>query len=208
MATASSICSRLSPDTLLIEDTYYNDGPALDRDALAGRIAAYAAARGWRIEEVLAEERGVLPLVLSGDAEAMWTAAAPEGGPVPIGLRAGLFHPVTSYSLPNAARTALALSQLPGPLTTDRLRGEMHTLVRRHFATSAFERLLNRMLFLAGRADERHAILERFHRLPQPLIERFYAGRLGRADQVRVLVGKPPVGIVGALKAFSTRAAG
>ncbi|UOM33415.1 lycopene beta-cyclase CrtY [Acuticoccus sp. I52.16.1] len=196
-----------SPTTLLVEDTYYTETPVLDRDTVAARIAAYAETRGWRIAEVRGEERGALPLVLSGDGAAMWAAAAPAGGAVPIGLRAGLFHPVTSYSLPLAARTAVALSRLAGPLTTQRLRGEVQALVRRHFAATSFERLLNRMLFLAGPPQDRHRILERFHRLPQPLIERFYAGRLRRADQARILMGRPPVPIGGALRAIRARPA-
>ncbi|MFQ3665153.1 MAG: lycopene beta-cyclase CrtY, partial [Sphingomonadaceae bacterium] len=35
--------------TALIEDTYYADGPMLDREAITARIDAYAAAQGWRI---------------------------------------------------------------------------------------------------------------------------------------------------------------
>src|SRR5580658_7111053 len=38
-----------SSDTLLIEDTRYSDGPALDRAALESDIAAYAQAQGWQI---------------------------------------------------------------------------------------------------------------------------------------------------------------
>jgi lycopene beta-cyclase len=43
-------------------------------------------------------------------------------------------------------------------------------------------------------------VLERFYRLPQPLIQRFYAGRAGLADKARILIGKPPVPIGAALK--------
>lgn len=193
------------PDRLLIEDTYYTDQPAIARDRLTERIAAYAKARGWTIAEVLGEEEGSLPLVLAGDPEAMWADAAPPGGAVPIGLRVGLFHPVTSYSLPVAAAMALSLADC-AEVTTSALRERVHRIATRHFANTGFERLLNRMLFLAGRPEERHRILERFHRLPQPLVERFYAGRLKRADQVRILAGKPPVPITGALRVLSERA--
>lgn len=190
------------PDRLLIEDTYYTERPGIDRDRLAARIEAYAGARGWRIAEVLGEEEGALPLVLGGDPAAMWADAAPPGGAVPIGLRVGLFHPVTSYSLPLAAATALHLAE-SATVTTAALRERVHGLAMDHFAGTAFERLLNRMLFLAGRPEDRHRILERFHRLPQPLVERFYAGRLGHADRARILIGKPPVPIVGALRALA-----
>jgi len=180
-------------DTLLIEDTYYSEGPDIDSDALRERIDAYAMRRGWGIAELIREERGALPLLLGGDFKAMWASAAPEGSGVPLGLRAGLFHPVTGYSLPASARTAVALAMQSGPVTTARLRATVGAIAKRHFARSAFDRLLNRLLFLAGEPEDRHHVLARFHRLPQPLIERFYAGRLPRKDQLRILAGKPPV---------------
>ena len=64
-----------------------------------------------------------------------------------------------------------------------------------------FFRLLNRMLFLAGRADERWRVMQRFYRLPAPLIARFYAGRLSLRDKARIVSGKPPVPVVEALLA-------
>ena len=57
------------------------------------------------------------------------------------------------------------------------------------------------MLFTAE-PDERWRVFKRFYRLPEPLIERFYAGRSSRADSLRVVCGKPPVPIGRALKAL------
>ena len=62
-----------------------------------------------------------------------------------------------------------------------------------------FSRLLNRMLFRAAEPAERWRVLQRFYGLPQPLVERFYAGRSTRRDALRVLSGKPPVPILRAL---------
>ncbi|MBU1755563.1 MAG: lycopene cyclase family protein, partial [Alphaproteobacteria bacterium] len=45
-------------------------------------------------------------------------------------------------------------------------------------------------------------IFERFYRLPEPLIERFYAARSTRLDQLRTLTGKPPVPIPRAIAAL------
>lgn len=193
-------------DTLLIEDTYYAEGPEVDADTLRGRIDDYARERGWAIEEVIREEVGALPLLLGGDFDTLWRGAS-AGGAVPLGLRAGLFHPVTGYSLPASARTAIALATHGGPVTTARLRTEVERISRRHFARSKFDRLLNRLLFLAGEPKERHRVLARFHRLPQPLIERFYAGRLPPAYQLRILVGKPPVPFFAAVRVVPERAA-
>ncbi|HBI17896.1 MAG TPA: lycopene cyclase [Brevundimonas sp.] len=179
--------------TLLIEDTRYTDGPELDRDVFRQGVLDYAAGRGWVIEDVLREEDGVLPVALDGDIGAHLTRM---GSTALSGLRAGLFHPTTGYSLPDAVRLA------------DRLANDFQatTLVadiRRHatdvWAGRGFYRLLNRMLFRAARPDERYRVLERFYRLPQPLIERFYAAGSTVADKVRVLSGKPPVPIGAAL---------
>ena len=45
------------------------------------------------------------------------------------------------------------------------------------------------MLFRAADPPERYRILERFYRLPEPLIGRFYAGRSTAFDRLRILAG-------------------
>ena len=67
--------------------------------------------------------------------------------------------------------------------------------------------MLNRMLFIAASPQERVTVLQRFYRLPRPLIERFYAGRTSLPDQMRILVGKPPVSIARALRSLPAEAA-
>lgn len=187
-----------SPDTLLIEDTYYADGAMLDDAVLRERIAAYARAQGWRIAEVLREERGVLPIVLAGDAQAFWRDAAQ--GAVPVGLAAALFHPTTGYSLPDAVRLADLVAALPDVDATS-----VRTAVRDHalraWRDRGFFRLLNRMLFRAAEPTQRWRVMQRFYGLPAPLIARFYAGRPTLADQLRILTGKPPVPLGAALRA-------
>ncbi|RYG07720.1 MAG: lycopene cyclase, partial [Caulobacteraceae bacterium] len=73
------------------------------------------------------------------------------------------------------------------------------------WAGRGFYRLLNRMLFRAARPDERYKVLERFYRLPQPLVERFYAAGSTLADKARILSGKPPVPIGAALTCMVER---
>lgn len=58
------------------------------------------------------------------------------------------------------------------------------------------------MLFRAADPAERYRILERFYRLPEPLIARFYASQSTLADRVRILAGKPPVSIRRAVAAI------
>jgi len=188
------------PDRMLIEDTRYSDGPALDRAALESDIAAYAAAQGWHVAEIVREEVGVLPIALAGDIEAYWAEEKP--GAADAGMRAALFHPTTGYSSPDAARQAEAIAGLP-QLTTEAVRAAIIGISKSAWQRRGFYRLLNRMLFRAAAPDRRYKVLERFYRLPAPLIERFYAGEATLADKMRILSGKPPVPITRALGCLS-----
>ncbi|WP_020652234.1 lycopene beta-cyclase CrtY [Massilia niastensis] len=185
------------PHRVLIEDTHYVGASARDPERLRANIAAYAAARNWRIAEVLREEQGSLPIVLAGDFERYWADLA--GQPC-AGLRAGLFHSTTGYSLPHAVRLServAALSEFDAPALFAAIRAEAAQAWRRQ----RFFRLLNRMLFLAGSPDQRWRVMLRFYRLPAPLIAHFYAGSLSLGDKARLLSGKPPVPLRQALSA-------
>ncbi|MFN3274774.1 MAG: lycopene beta-cyclase CrtY [Paracoccus sp. (in: a-proteobacteria)] len=181
---------------ILIEDTRYSDGAGLDDASLAQAVLDYAAARGWQGREVR-RERGVLPIALAHDAPGFWDAH--RAGAVPVGLRAGLFHPVTGYSLPVAVQTA-DLIAATAPLTTDAVRDRLRAFALARARQDRFLRLLNRMLFHGCPGPDRYRLLERFYRLPEPLIERFYAGRLTWADRARIVTGKPPIPISRALR--------
>ena len=123
-----------SPTRLLIEDTRYSDGPLLDRAALRTCVEHYAAAKGWKISKVIRAEHGVLPIALAGDIGAFWRDADNPECPARVGLRAGLFHPTTGYSLPDAARLADTIAAMP-TLTTEALKddhpGRLHEGVGR-----------------------------------------------------------------------------
>lgn len=189
----------LGPDELFVEDTYYADAPALDEAALSARIDAYCAARGWQ-GEAIGHETGVLPVVSGGDFAAFQAAHRTPGVGV-AGARGGFAHPLTSYTLPFAAETALAIARhtdLAGPA----LAAMLEARARDHWRRTAFYRRLGRMLLGAGAAAERYKVFERFYRLPAPLIERFYAARSTRLDRARVLCGKPPVPVFGAVRAL------
>jgi lycopene beta-cyclase len=181
---------------LLVEDTSYADGPAIDGDRSRAAIARYITARGWRVARVLREEAGSLPLPLGGSADVFWPDAGPR-----IGTRAGLFHPTTGYSLPDAVATADLLTQLDL-----RDAGETGRALREfagaRWRSRGFFRLLNRLLFRAARPHERARVLEQFHRRPTDLISRFYSGRLTSTDQCRLLAGRPPVSLLKAVAHF------
>lgn len=191
----------LEADEIFVEDTYYADSPVLDRAALSARIDRYCATHGWH-GEPLDEETGVLPVITGGDFAAFQGAHRTPGVAV-AGARGGFAHPLTSYTLPFAVNTALAIAReadLPG----EQLAAMLEARARDHWRDTAFYRRLGRMLFGAAEPDERYKVFERFYRLPAPLIERFYAGRSTRADQARILCGRPPVPVLAALRALAT----
>ncbi len=181
---------------VLIEDTYYSDTGALDPAVLRQNIARYAADRDWQVQAVLREENGVLPIVLDCDLATFWPAAdaVPRSG-----LRAGLFHHTTGYSLPEAAALAGELPGLPD-LGSGAIAPWIRNRVARRWREQRIFRLLNRMLFLAAAPADRYRILQHFYRLPEAVIDHFYAGSLTLGDAARVLTGTPPVPIHRALR--------
>ena len=188
------------PDRLFVEDTYYSDTPDVDAAVLRERIAAYGAARGWRVASVEREEAGALPVVLGGDFTRLWG----EDGVAKAGTRAGLFHPTTGYSLPDAVRLARAVAAMPS-WEGDALHAALHAHARGCWEARGFYRLLDRMLFRAAAPAARYRVLERFYRLDERLIERFYAARSTTFDKARVLAGRPPVPMARAVAAAVAR---
>ena len=187
------------PEAMFVEDTYYSDTADLDVAAIGARIDDYATAQGWTVTAAERHETGVLPVAMGGDLDAYWRAGGK--GLAKAGMRAGLFHPLTGYSLPDAVRTAARLA------ASTRFDGEaLHALTwhqaRRTWETRGFYRLLARLLFRAAAPAERHRVFERFYRLDRTLIDRFYAGNSTMMDKVRILSGKPPVPIGAALAAL------
>jgi lycopene beta-cyclase len=184
-------------DRLLVEDTYYSDTPDLDAAALRSNIQSYVLARGWTLREMIREERGVLPIVLDADLDSFWPLA--DAGLPRSGLRAGLFHHTTGYSLPEAAALADDLAGVTD-LYSAHVGAWIRDRAQRCWQAQRLFRMLNRMLFLAAAPAERYRVLQHFYRLPQPVIERFYAGRIGINDARQILSGRPPVPVLRALR--------
>lgn len=175
----------LSADRVLVEDTYFSDGTHLDASALRTSIAEYVAARGWVVEAIEREETGVLPLPLR-------CAPPVAAAPLVAGYAGGWFHPVTGYSFPIAARLAELVASVP----PEAIAG---AVIERHAKAQAkqmeFAFRLNRMLFRWFEPDQRYRVLERFYRLPEAIVRRFYALELTAWDRARMLVGRPPRGL-------------
>ncbi|HWN71164.1 MAG TPA: lycopene beta-cyclase CrtY [Haliangium sp.] len=192
-------------DRLLIEDTYFSDTPDLDRDASHREIRAYAAAHGYSIAEVIREESGVLPLPWQPpDAPDERDAGDdPARGPLRAGYQGGWFHPVTGYSFPMAVRLAEYVAGTPigevfGP--------GLARLLREHRKQVQYGCRLNKMLFQWFPPEQRYNVLERFYRLPEPTIRRFYALTLTGGDRARILMGRPPRGMSLRAAVFGRRA--
>lgn len=174
---------------LLVEDTYYADDPAIDPARCRAEIATYVSTRGWKIAAVEGEETAALPIPLF--------SAATHPAPWAVGTAGGFFHPVTGYSLPYAAAVAEAWD----PLAADSAEQLWH-LRQNLTRANPFYRALNRMLFLAARGPERRRIFEKFYRLSEPLVQRFYRGQSSLVDGARILSGRPPVRVAPALRAM------
>ena len=189
----------LGEDEIFVEDTYYADSPELDAETLRARIEAYGRAKGWQAK-VLHEETGVLPVVTGGNFAA-YRASLSVAGVALAGARGGFVHPLTSYTLPFAVENALVIAReakLPG----EQLAALFEKRAQDHWKRTDFYRSLGRMLFQGAAPEERYRIFEHFYRLPEPLIERFYAARSTLSDKARVLIGKPPIPIPAAVRAL------
>lgn len=189
----------LGSHDVFVEDTYYADKPDLDRSLLSGRIDQYCHANGLQGDPV-SFETGVLPVITGGNFAAFQKAHQVPGVTI-AGARGGFSHPLTSYTLPIAVKVALAIAEdadLPG----EQLSAKLEVMARRHWSATSFYRSLGRMLFEGARPQERYRIFERFYGLPEPLIERFYAGHSTLGDRARVLIGKPPIPIMRGVSAL------
>ncbi len=188
----------ISANELLIEDTHYIDAARLHLSATRQNIADYARQQGWYLESLVREEQGHLPIMLAGDFPAYWQARDKQPC---SGLRAGLFHATTGYSLPHAVALADAIAGST-EFSAAAVFSVIHRYALHQWHAQRFFRTLNRMLFLAGDADKRWQVMQRFYSLNEGLIARFYAGQLNLADKARILAGKPPVPVGEAMLAI------
>ncbi|MFN3725879.1 MAG: lycopene beta-cyclase CrtY [Allosphingosinicella sp.] len=172
-------CLPLDEHRMLVGDHSYSASAELDVDAVGARLDAYVARRRWAPGEVVREESGVLPVPTGGDFDAFLRIGGARVAK--LGLRGGLFHPVTGHALPDAVRTAAMLAQQP------KFDGAaLHDLFAAHssklWKQRGFYRSFNAMLL----RDERRAAMERLHRLQGSLIERFFAARSSALDRMRI----------------------
>lgn len=173
-------------DRVLVEDTYFADGPELDVPALVSGILAYARAAGLEVASTVRHEQGVLPLPTS------WPWVPSSQSPMVAGFQGGFFHPTTGYSFPVAVRVA---RHVAATLRGEVFGPEWRALLDRHARQVRFAVMLNRLLFGATPAENRRDVLERFHKLPEATIRRFYALETTAGDRARIICGRPPRGV-------------
>lgn len=184
-----------SDQELLIEDTRYSESPNLDENEFVLGITAYAHSKGWKIQNILSTEKGALPIPLNPLPAVITEAPLPA-----IGMAGGFFHPVTGYSLPDSVRLAERACEL-WPLTSESFLAMLVHYRRQQTREWRYLCLLNRMMFRGAKPSERFRIFERFYSLNPKLIERFYRGQLLLHDKARILMGRPPVPLVAAVRA-------
>ncbi len=190
----------LSSHDVFVEDTYYADDPKLDRGALSGRIDQYTRDHGWQDNAIVGHEAGVLPVLTGGDFGAYQDEIAIPGVAI-AGARGGFVHPLTSYTMCVAVENALLAAE-EADLTGPQLSALFAARARRHWAKTGYYRLLARFLFFAAKPERRVKVFQRFYKLREGLIERFYAARSRPLDKMRVLWGEPPVPIHSAIAAM------
>jgi lycopene beta-cyclase len=196
-----------SDTEILIEDTYYSDSPELDTIKIQQRILDYATLRGWKTKRISRTESGVLLIPLDGCWQDLRTEPLPLEREIPCsGIRGGLFHAVTGYSLPCAVRFADQFCRL-ATFTTEAALPFAQELCDMHWRHEAFMRALNRLLFKAAKPKERYRIFEAFYRHPQAMISRFYAGSLTPMDRIRLFSTKPPVPVHRAVMSVLSKSA-
>jgi lycopene beta-cyclase len=176
----------LAPQRVLVEDTYVSRSETLDEAQVTNEIMAYAERIGLRVRAVLRRERGVLPMPSRG------VLPRADKSPIVAGYRGGYFHPVTGYSLPMAVRFAEALSRTDPHCLTD---SPLDRFARHHTQQLGFLFGMTGILFSWFAPSRRFLALEHFYRLPEELIERFYAAQLTPLDRVRIFWGPLPRGL-------------
>jgi lycopene beta-cyclase len=173
------------PSRMLVEDTRFSLDSHMHAESARRAVLAYASRFG-RVQRVLREEHGVLPMPWKNAHE------APCGSPLVAGYRGGWFHPATGYSMPAAIRLALHVADRAPRAVFDE---ELQRLYRQHERQARYAERLNWLLFHGFEPHDMWRVFERFYRLPDALIHRFYAMQLSFGDRARILLGRPPGGL-------------
>ena len=177
-------------DRLFIEDVRYEGHFDLDMPDHCQRIVNHAARFGWRIRSSARGQAGIVPIALGGNFEDYWQSGGV--GVAKVGLRAGLFHPVSGNSLADAARTAWMIAE-----AKDWSGAALHKMLHAHAAKSwarrAYYRRFAAQMLRETAPSEGYRMLEALYRMDSDLIARFHGMELGLADRVALSLGDGPM---------------
>lgn len=185
--------------SVLIEDHRYSNFPEINLDNMTKDVLMYAQTRGWQVDKIRWVQRGSLQLPLFLQASQI----GPLGptAPTPIGLAAKYFHYSTGYSLFYALQTTEIIGQL-GRWTSGMAIAALKKFDEDFLIKQKYFAMINRMLFLGAKAEERVKIFESVFKQPDDLISNFFAAQLTTSQKLRLFAGKPPVPIHRALKSY------
>lgn len=173
------------PNRLLIEDTYYSLNSNLDTQQLYSEINTYAQNKGWIIQKIIRQEKGILPIPLQQNPPQKI-----KNRVLPLGMYGDLFHVTTGYSL---AVNYNFIWQIYFYLNQKDLNTVWHKKQQEFYKSMQFYRIMNRFLFIAGKTDRRYRFLETFYqRQNENAIARFYAGNSTLKDKMSIFSGKAP----------------
>lgn len=191
-------CLPWSETRLLVEDTRYSGNSNLEVSEFRKEIMSYCQEKNWVVKEVFDEESGCLPLPLSSRFfEALKTLG------IPIGMRAGLFHPTTGYSLPLTVKT---IDQFLKAHKENQWPHLQKMLMKSESLNQRIFIWLNRVMFGATHPEKRYTFLQHFYELPETLVDAFYAHQMTFKDWVRFFLRTPPVKVISAFKALKWEA--
>ena len=171
---------------VLVEETMYSTSPLLDDFEIERRILAYVTAHGAAVTGVLRQETGVLPLPLEGGLDL--PRARPPRGRVPGRVLSSGDRLLAPAGGPGGAGGGDGAHARRYGGRAGGHRSPTRTATQ-------FGELLNRLMFEAMPPASRWTALDRFYRLPEATIARFYASASTWGDRARILVGRPPAGL-------------
>lgn len=170
-------------DEILVEDTFFSNHPNFDSEELEKTILNYCAGRGWEIQSILETEVGCLPMPVRP-----WS---PPTHLLTTGLRGGFFHPTTGYSFGQALEVATLIAET----SSGQLVPKFAQFREEFIKSQDYYYLLNKMMFLCAAPESRFKIFERFYKMSEDFIQRFYNRAFTPWDNIRMLSGKPPFGL-------------
>lgn len=184
-----SLCLPLNERVILLEDICWSESSFLDLSNAESQIQDQILRNWGEVEEVLGRDQRLLA-VPDGHEEMVPEMFARVFA---VGRAGGFFHSSTGNEFPDAVRLADQLARHPDILAE--LDAEMTKYSQKHRERNRFFHLFNRMLFKACNPEHRFKVFERLYSLDEEIIARFFAARLKRLDEVRILSSRPPVSV-------------